>query len=387
MSWSFPIARFFGTQVRVHLTFFLLLAWIGVAAYSEGGWQGAFVGIAFILALFACVVLHEFGHALMARAFGIPTPDITLLPIGGVARLQRMPREPAKELLVALAGPAVNVVIAGILFLSLQVSTPLPQIQLDPKTVTGFFASLMAVNVWLVIFNMIPAFPMDGGRVFRAILGMGMSYSRATSVAAVLGQALAFVGGFLGFILPSPLLILIAFFIFLGAGAEASMVRMQEATREASLEDATITRFHSLREDQRIGDAIDLLLEGAQTDFPITDADGILRGVVMRNRLMSALREHGEEAPISKAATDQCETVQEGSDLSEAVQTLRGSSCSILPVVSREDGKVTGILSMENVGELLMVQSALAERKDMTVSHQPGNAGEVGRKLAEESST
>jgi Zn-dependent protease len=195
MSWSFPIARLLGSEIRIHVTFFLLLAWIGIAHYQRGGWPAAIEGIVFILALFACVIAHEFGHALAARRYGIRTPDITLLPIGGLARLERMPEKPGQEIVVALAGPAVNVVIALVLILIMNARFDMQALQQLDNPALSFIVRLASVNIFLVLFNLIPAFPMDGGRVLRALLALRFSRTQATNIAARIGQALAFVFG------------------------------------------------------------------------------------------------------------------------------------------------------------------------------------------------
>ena len=165
MSWSFPIGRLFGSELRVHATFFLLLVWIGTVSWMAEGTLAAIMSLLFIIALFACVVAHEFGHALMARRFGIRTPDITLLPIGGMARLERMPEEPRQEIAVAIAGPAVNVAIWALLTVFLGARTDMSTLQTLDDPAAGFLARLATVNLLLVLFNLIPAFPMDGGRV------------------------------------------------------------------------------------------------------------------------------------------------------------------------------------------------------------------------------
>ena len=226
MSWSLTIGRFGATTVRVHLTFFLLLAWIGVSAWEKGGLPAARDSVLFIALIFTCVVLHEFGHIIMARRFGIETPDVNLLPIGGVAR---MPRKPAQELTVAIAGPMVNFAIAFLLFLVLGTIQPddLTRIE-DPRV--SILARLAAANVFLVIFNMIPAFPMDGGRVLHAVLAMKLGGARATQIAASIGQALAIVLGFLG-LFGNPLLVLIAIFVYIAAAGEARMSTFNEAAR------------------------------------------------------------------------------------------------------------------------------------------------------------
>ena len=221
---SLKVASIFGIEVRIHLTFLLFLIWIWFSYYQIAGFAGAVQGVLFILALFACVLLHEFGHAFAARGFGIQTPDITLLPIGGVARLSRIPEKPWQELVVAIAGPLVNVVIAAALIFVIHGSAALEQLEYLESPRIELLAKLVSVNVMLVLFNLIPAFPMDGGRVLRALLAMAMPYARATQIAAWIGQGLAVVFGIFG-IFGNPFLIFIAFFIFVGAQQEAAMAR------------------------------------------------------------------------------------------------------------------------------------------------------------------
>jgi Zn-dependent protease len=224
MRWSLKVASISGIEVRIHLTFLLFLAWIWVSYYRVAGLAGAVQGVLFVLALFACVLLHEFGHAFAARGFGIATPDITLLPIGGVARLSRIPDEPWQEFVVAIAGPLVNVVIAGALIFVVHRSAELQQLEYLENPRVELLSRLASVNVMLVLFNLIPAFPMDGGRILRALLAMTMPYARATQIAAWIGQGLAVVFGIFG-LFGNPLLIFIAFFIFAGAQQEARMAR------------------------------------------------------------------------------------------------------------------------------------------------------------------
>jgi Zn-dependent protease len=221
---SFKIATIAGIEVRIHLTFLLLLGWIWFTYYQVGGLPGATQGVLFTLALFACVLLHEFGHAFAARAFGISTPDITLLPIGGVARLSRIPDKPWQELVVAVAGPLVNVVIALVLLSVVHVRSGVDQLEDLESPRAELLSQLVSVNVMLIVFNMIPAFPMDGGRVLRALLAMKLPYLRATQIAAWIGQAVAIVFVVLG-LLGRPLLMFIGFFIFMGAQQEAHMAK------------------------------------------------------------------------------------------------------------------------------------------------------------------
>ncbi|MEA2735218.1 MAG: hypothetical protein QOE14_1669, partial [Humisphaera sp.] len=246
MSWSFRIARIAGIEVRIHFTFILLLLWIAASHYSRGGPPEAIRGVVFVCLLFLCVLLHEFGHAVAAARYGIKTPDITLLPIGGVARLQRMPDKPWQEFIVAIAGPLVNVVIAAALMLGLGMAGRFDgNLQLDNPHVP-MLLQLRNVNIMLVLFNLLPAFPMDGGRILRALLATRMPYGRATNIAASVGQFMAFLFGFWGLMVGNPLLIFIALFVYMGAGQEAAAAQMRDVARHAAVADAMIRDFRTL---------------------------------------------------------------------------------------------------------------------------------------------
>jgi len=227
MRWSLKIAKLAGIDIFIHFTFFILLTWVAFIQWKLNGSIGAaFSGVVFILAVFACVVLHELGHALAAKKYGIKTRDIILLPIGGVARLEKMPNRPIQELWVALAGPAVNVVIVALLAVYLWITNTLtPDNQLT-MTTAAFVERIMGVNIFLILFNMIPAFPMDGGRVFRALLATRLAYVRATQISANLGQAIALLFGIIG-LFYNPILLFIAFFVWMGAAQETRMIRMK----------------------------------------------------------------------------------------------------------------------------------------------------------------
>jgi Zn-dependent protease len=230
MSWSIKFARIAGIDLKIHLTFLIFLVWIGSTYLARGGAEFAIQGILFIILLFACVLLHELGHALTANAFGIPTTDITLLPIGGVARLQRIPSEPKQELLIAIAGPLVNVVIAALLIFYLGERAAVSDFEDLNTPRVAMLSKLASVNIGLVLFNLLPAFPMDGGRILRALLAMRMNYLRATQIAASIGQGLAILLGVIGFF-SNTFLLFIAFFVFMGAQQEAAMARMRFAYR------------------------------------------------------------------------------------------------------------------------------------------------------------
>ena len=215
MRWSLKATRIAGIDVYIHFTFFLLLAWVAFIHWKQTGSIGAtLVGVLFILSIFACVVFHELGHALAAKKYAIRTRDIILLPIGGVARLEKMPDKPVQELWVALAGPAVNVGIAAALAVYLYVSNSFSPVDQSTMTTAPFLERILSVNIFLVLFNMIPAFPMDGGRVLRALLAMRLAYTRATRISANLGQGIALLFGIFG-LFYNPLLVFIAFFVLL----------------------------------------------------------------------------------------------------------------------------------------------------------------------------
>jgi Zn-dependent protease len=246
MRGSFSVGRIAGIDVRIHVTFFLLLAWVGYIYYRNGGMPAAIDGVLFVLVIFLLVVLHEFGHALAARRYGITTRDITLLPIGGLARLERMPNKPGEEIVVALAGPAVNFAIAVVLWLIIGLTGGIPDPHLMEQTGVPLTVRLFSVNVWLVLFNLIPAFPMDGGRVLRAALALRMNYARATQLAAGIGQGIAFIFFILG-LWWNPMLLLIAVFIYFGASSEAALAQMRNVSKDLRVSAAMVTQFKRCR--------------------------------------------------------------------------------------------------------------------------------------------
>jgi Zn-dependent protease/CBS domain-containing protein len=356
MKWSWRIGKFLGIDVYMHITFLLLIGWIVLSYYLQGSTLAATAeGVVFILALFACVVLHEYGHALTARRYGIKTRDITLLPIGGLARLEKMPDQPIQELWVALAGPAVNVVIAAVLFAALTVtSSAVPLISLSLGR-GSFFEQLMVVNVFLVLFNMIPAFPMDGGRVVRALLAMRMEYARATRVAANLGQSIAVLFGFIG-LFADPFLLFIAVFVWIAARQEASMTQMKTSLAGIPVSRAMVTEFHKLTPEMTLSEVIELVLSGSQQDFPVVSAGQVV-GVLTRGDLVKALPQRGQGTLVSAVMHRDFEEVDSYEMLEVALPLLQKSHYRIVPVV--RFGQLVGLLTAENVGRFLKIQAAL----------------------------
>jgi len=357
IGWSISLGRLAGTEVRIHITFFLLLAWLAASAGARGGQAAAVDTLVFMLAVFACVLLHEYGHVLTARYFGIPTRDITLLPIGGVASIERMPEKPGQELLIALAGPAVNVVIAIMLLVLFGADLSQERLAAAVDDHRLDLASRLAlVNIVLVVFNMIPAFPMDGGRVLRALLSFWLDRSRATRIAATIGQASAFGLGFLG-LFGNPLLLFIALFVFLAARHEAYAVELDEATKGVGIRQATITAFATRDTQSTVGRAVETLLATSQREFPVTDAGGQLRGVLTRDGIIKALAATGPGTPVLEVMERDVPSVNWRAPLAEAVAALQASGRPLVGVVG-DDGRVVGIVTLENLAEYMMVSEA-----------------------------
>lgn len=357
MGWSLNLGKILGIDVKIHLTFFLLLAWFAFIYYARGGAGAALEGLLFIILLFVCVLLHEFGHALAARRYGIPTKDITLLPIGGVARLQRMPDKPQQELVVALAGPAVNVVIALLLFVVLLLGglqgTNLTRLE-NPDQ--GLLQRLLVTNVWLVLFNLVPAFPMDGGRVLRALLAMRLPRARATQLAAGIGQGMAFLFGFLG-LFYNPFLILIAVFIFLGASQEAAVATLQDTMKDFPVSAAMVTEFRTLTPHATLNEAVEALLQTSQHEFPVVDPSGV-RGILTQEALIVALKSQSREASIASVMRSDLPSVRSNAPFEEAFRLMEEHGAKVLPVVG-ERGELVGLLTTENIGEMMRVNAAM----------------------------
>src|SRR3954447_12291429 len=359
MSWSIPILRIAGIQLRIHVTFLLLIAWLAIGYYTNGGSAAAAGGVLFVLLLFLCVVLHEFGHAFAAKHFGINTPDITLLPIGGVARLERMPEEPRQELIIAIAGPPVNVPIAACLFLVIGWSS-----MLTPETARdgNMLAQLLTINVALVLFNVLPAFPMDGGRILRALLATKLSYARATQIAATVGQAFAFIFGFWGLMNGNPVLIFIALFVYIGASQEAALAQMKDVSRRFPVSAAMVREFKTLPVTATLEEAVDALLATSQHDFPVMDAAGNVAGVLTRQDLIAALRKNDSAIRVGDVMRRDIPIVTTGTRFEEAFRIMQECNCPAVPVLDSAR-RLVGLLTPENVSELMMIQSALPGRR------------------------
>jgi Zn-dependent protease len=352
--WTIPIGTVFGIKIELHVTFLLLVAWIALdEGLLQGNLRAALSAVVLLLLVFGCVLLHELGHALTARRYGIVTRDIILLPIGGVARLQRMPDQPWQEIVVALAGPAVNLVIAILLAgLLTALGRPVAPFALSD----GVAEQLLFINVVMMLFNLIPAFPMDGGRVLRAALALKLPYPRATRIAAGIGQGIAVLFGLVGLAQHLPMLMLVALFVFIAAAEERALALTRATLAGVPVQDAMLTDFYRLEASDSLRKAADYLMAGSQQDFPVIE-HGEPIGVLTRDDLVRGIRGRGIEAPVGEVLRRDGQHAEAAEPLEDAIARMRGGGRSALPVLER--GRLVGLVTLENIGELLLLREAL----------------------------
>jgi Zn-dependent protease/predicted transcriptional regulator len=353
MGWSFRVGRLAGIDIFVHFTFLLLLGWVALSGYSAtGDLTLALSGVLLICAVFFIIVLHELGHALAARYYGIPTKDITLLPIGGVARLERMPEKPAQELVVALAGPAVNVVLAVFFGAVLALQGP-PRVEQALTFGGGLVADLFWVNVGLVLFNMLPAFPMDGGRVLRALLAMWLGANRATQIAARIGQGMAVALFVLGLVVVSetsnPMLMLVAVFVWIGAREEAAAMRTKSGLAGVSVGALMVRQFATVNPDDPLESVARYARRTYQQDFPVVVAGRVI-GLLGRADLRHGLSEFGPYGRVMQVMRRDFPTASP-EEPAERGLALLASGAPVVPVLYY--GRLVGVLTAENMAEFL----------------------------------
>lgn len=358
MQWSITVGRIAGTAIRIHITFLVFLLWIAISDYRSGGLETAKSSVVLVVLIFACVVAHEFGHILTARSFGVKTPDVTLLPIGGVANMERIPEIPWQELLVAIAGPMVNVVIAGLLIVAGGFTFgDLQPINLEKASLVQ---RLALVNVSLVVFNLVPAFPMDGGRVLRALLAMRLGPKRATEIAAKLGQVFAFLFVATG-LLFNPMLIFIGVFIYIAAVSELQASALRWFADGLTVSEGMERKIITLPRNALLSDAVDALLASSQRTFPIIGAGEIPVGLLDRDDLVMGLKLHGPETAVSSIMREP-DVVLATISLNEAVMGMNGRGLKSQIVVDG-NGRLAGLLTLENVAEMMIIHNMKPEWK------------------------
>ncbi|MCL4367699.1 MAG: site-2 protease family protein [Actinobacteria bacterium] len=366
MRWSVRIFSAFGVPVRVHITFVFIVAYFAVAwggLSQPGGWVGALYGVALVVLLFALVVVHELSHSRVAAGYGIKVRSITLLPIGGVSAMEEMPREPRKELMISIAGPLSNVVIALLMllavpFMGLGDLTQVGRIYdlMFTVGVKGAFVYLFVVNLSLAVFNLLPAFPMDGGRVFRAVLALRMPRPRASAIAIGVGRAFALLMGLAGILLGNVLLMLVAVFVYFGAQAEGASDRVDDTLGGLKVSQAVNTAVDLASPDQTIGQVAARLFHTYQEDFPVVGDGGELVGLLTRDRLIANLGRHGATYLVSEAMRTDFPVVTLEEPVYDAFMRMRTANCKAVPVV--EHGRFVGMLSMEDISEMFSLLSA-----------------------------
>ena len=357
MSWSLNIGKIAGTVVRVHVTFLLFLAWIFFAEYAAEGAASAWNSVIFMVLLFLCVLLHEFGHIFTARAFGVKTPYVTLLPIGGVSQLESIPEEPWEEFLISIAGPMVNVVITLLLVVFGGANLQIGAAAGIENMHYSMIDRLAMVNLFLAVFNLIPAFPMDGGRVLRALLATRLGYVRATEVAATIGQFVAFALGFIG-LLYNPILIFIAIFVYLAASSESHMVALRAASRGVPVSHAMMTHFQTLTPGEHLDAAVQSLMQTGQGEFPVVDGAGKPVGVLGRGDLIRAIKTLGPDARVADAMAADMPIISHRNTLEQAFKLLQQKEAPAVGVTDAS-GRLVGLVTGETIAHMMMLQNSL----------------------------
>ena len=361
MKGSFKLGNVAGIGVFVHWTFAILIAFIIFSNYRKGhDAEQIMWAVIFILSIFVTVFLHELGHALAAKRYNIKTKDITLLPIGGLARLESIPEYPKQELVVAIAGPTVNIALAVItgLFITIPETKDLT-LQLEGGVNgSNFFLNFFIVNIWLALFNLIPAFPMDGGRVLRALLAMKFERHIATNIAARIGQVLAVGFVFMGFF-SNPFLVFIGLFIFLGAQAEAEFTLVKSLLKGYKVKDVLMRQYQTIEANETIKTAVAMLLNGQSRNFLVTE-NGISVGTLSRDEIIKALSEQGENVVIHNVMNKNLIYLDANAPLEDAYQQVQESKSSLMPVM--ENKQLIGTLDTENILEFIMVKNATGKK-------------------------
>lgn len=362
MKGSIKIGRIAGINIFIHWTFAILIAYIIFSNYSAGKSSTQVVWtIIFVCSIFVTIFLHELGHALAAKRYNIKTRDITLLPIGGLARLETIPEKPIEELVVAIAGPLVNVGLA--IITGLLITFP-GEAEMKAQLLSGingenFFLNFFIINLWLAFFNLIPAFPMDGGRVFRAILAMNMQRHLATALAARIGQLLAVGFVFAGFF-SNPFLIFIGLFIILGAQAETENTRIGFFLRGHMVRDIVMTNFETIDENETIKVSVQKLLNGQGKDFLVLK-NGSPSGTLNRAGIIEALSRSGENTPVGAAMDRKIIKVEAGQEIEIVYREMLSANSNFVLVY--ENHQFRGVLDLENILEYIMIQGALENKK------------------------
>ncbi len=351
MKWSFKVGKLFGIPIRMHLTFLLLLLFIGITGFKQAGSDGAIWGMVAIVFIFFCVILHEVGHSLMAIHYGIKVKDIILLPIGGVSEMEEIPEDPRQEITISVIGPLVSFGLA-ILFFILSSATHqvlgFKQLSIYNHNV---WANLFWINLILGAFNLLPAFPMDGGRVLRGILATGMDGWKATKIAVGVGQGFAILLFFFG-IFFNWWMALIAIFIYLGAEGEERMMSVRASLGKSPVKLAMLTDVHTVSPDETLGQVLERICHSLQQDFPVEE-HGEVVGVLTREAIFSALHQQEKSALVKDIMQKDFISTGEEASLSDIFKVMTGNKLSVILVI--KDRKLQGMVNLEQIGKYHMI--------------------------------
>ncbi len=358
MRWSVPLGRIFGIALRLHVTFLLLVAFIGYQGYLVAGGRGAGWAVALVCSVFACIVIHELGHSVVAQRLGVEVRSITLLPIGGVAALRTIPENPWHEIAITLAGPMMNLIIACLLLPFTGWPTEFLLVHY-PHDLAGLLKTLVGVNLGLFGFNFIPAFPMDGGRLLRAVLALFVSYRRATVVAATVGQGLAilFIVAGLKF---SAMWIILGAFIFLAAEGEEKAVKMRSLLRDIEVADVMTREFVTLTPQAPLREALTAMYRTGQDDFPVQEGDR-LAGWLTRQAVIDAINSHGEDTPVAAVMDADPPVLSPRNKVSWVHEQMMADHYQGFPVM--ENGRLVGLLGPDNISRYLLLQESLKPKR------------------------
>jgi Zn-dependent protease/predicted transcriptional regulator len=348
-----------GIKINIHWTFLFLIIWIVFDELKRGGTTNSILfQIALVLAVFVCVVLHELGHALTAKRFGIQTIKITLLPIGGMASLDSIPESPKQEFLITIAGPLVNIIIALFLYFIVPVQEFINLnfheviYSLNKFTIQNFLLSLFIVNVGLVVFNSIPAFPMDGGRILRAILAMKMDRVKATQIASSIGQFIAVVFLLIGLI-ENPFLIVIALFIFLGAYGENQMVHQLALLKGHTVEEAMMINITTFKPEDSIDLVVNKIISGTESNFVVVKEHQV-KGLLYHQDIID---NSNKNVLVQDIMNVNFKTINPSEELKKAFSLIYSEKKSFFPVV--EKSKLLGAIDAVNLNEYILLQTKL----------------------------
>ncbi len=355
MGWSINIGKIFGINFRIHVTFFLLLFFIFMSVLPQHGFQRALLAMLFICAVFVCVLIHEIGHSLIARHFGKEAKSITLLPIGGVAMMEEMPEKPVQEIAMSIIGPFINLIIAAILYMFVGHWTGIGAPNLTPDSARAFFAGLIGVNIMLAIFNLIPAFPMDGGRVLRGVLALRFDFVQATTTAVFIGQAIAMFFIFFG-IFFNWWLAIIGLFLYIGAGTEKQQVILKSLLNNVPASEAMVREFQTLAPDEPLSRALEHFYHGCQDDFPVIGKDGF-EGILTRDRILASIHGKGLETWVSEVMDTNPASITPTMSLEDVYKQLL--SAHKTAVVVMDKGHIEGIVCLDSISRYFMIKSAM----------------------------